>query len=69
MGDRVGSGNKSTKEEVLVQAENGEMNGRQVPVGEFTGLVSLQLADLIQMVCLSRWDLIVRVSSARPAAR
>lgn len=48
-----------------MQAENGEMNGRQVPAGEFTGLVSLQLADLIQMVCLSRWDLIVRVSSAQ----
>ncbi len=49
----------------LVQAENGELNGRQAPAGEFTGLVSLQLADLIQMVCLSRWDLIVRVSSAQ----
>ncbi|MHC1743501.1 MAG: response regulator [Syntrophobacteraceae bacterium] len=48
-----------------MQAENGELNGRQVPAGEFTGLVSLQLADLIQMVCLSRWDLIVRVSSAQ----
>lgn len=49
----------------LVQTENGDTSGRQAPAGEFTGLVSLQLADLIQMVCLSRWDLIVRVTSAQ----
>lgn len=49
----------------LVQTQNGNTSGRQAPAGEFTGLVSLQLADLIQMVCLSRWDLIVRVSSSQ----
>lgn len=48
-----------------MQTHNGDTSGRQAPAGEFTGLVSLQLADLIQMVCLSRWDLIVRVSSSQ----
>jgi two-component system, chemotaxis family, protein-glutamate methylesterase/glutaminase len=41
----------------------GKVGPDQSPPRGFTGTVSLQLTDLLQMICLSRGDLVVRVTS------
>ncbi len=45
----------------------GKMEADQSPSQGFTGTVSLQLTDLLQMFCLSRGDLMVRVTSGEGA--
>ncbi|HAA01850.1 MAG TPA: hypothetical protein DCE18_00595 [Syntrophobacteraceae bacterium] len=45
------------------EKRTGEMDTGQTPSQGFTGTVSLQLTDLLQMFCLSRGDLLVRVTS------